>query len=223
MRAFCLISLALFITSIQAQKKLLGNYTQDFDYIAESDIHFEFFEDGSFIYEAWDDVGDYIGLGDYKLLNDSLFLYFLDIPEQSKRQQLIKKGRQDSLSRLIVYSTLNRREAIRVGFEIIEDEKQIERGTSDVFGKIYFSLKEGQYIRAMAYRLSSNSILHNTTEIKVDFENKNMDYIVFIPAVSYNTQFFEKKTKVYPIKVYRKGKYFGIEERCTWLWFEKQE
>lgn len=199
----------------------MGNYKVDLDFIAQYDIHFEFFNDGSFVHEEWDDIGDYFGLGRFELSHDSLFLYYQNIPKRVRSFQIVKGENEDSLSSLIVVNSLNRREATQLAYEIIEDEKLIETGKSNALGRIYFSLEEGQYIKIVAYQFGSNSIIKNPLEFKISYENKNQDYVVFYSGLKDYTQFWSARTIAYPVKVYRKGRCFGIKKQKEWLMFEK--
>lgn len=221
MKVLFLIVFCFQLIAALAQKKLLGSYKVDLDFIAQYDIRFEFYKDGSFVHEEWDDIGDYFGLGIYELSHDSLFLHYQNIPKQGKSFQIVKNENEDSLSSLIVVNSLSRRKATQLAYEVIEDKNRIEIGKSDALGRIYFSLEEGQYIKIVAYQFSSSSIIQHPLEFKISYENKNKDYVVFYPGVRDYTHFWSARTIAYPVKVYRKARYFGIKKQKEWLIFEK--
>lgn len=215
----CLVCLQ----NLAAQPKLNGHYYQELEYLAEYAVHYEFFSDGTFIYESWDDMGEYFGMGQFKVENDSIHFIYQDVPNESKSTKFYKNQSQDTLSSLTVYNALSSGKKISLGYEILAKDVLIDRGESDASGRILFSLKEGQSLKVVAYQYDSKSILNEANQFMIPYEEGFYDYVATMPLMRTTTHYSGHKIESYPFKLYRKGRFFGIKKRGAWIMFEKRE
>lgn len=220
-RFLCMICAIFNVLNSYSQRQLHGTYRQYFDYIAQTDVQYQLYPDGRFIYESWDDVGDYIGFGNYTMSKDSITFNYHDIPEKNQNLMIYAKDSQDTISYLAVFSSIDRSVIFRCSYEIIENDSTIERGEGDGFGQLRFVLKPNQILKGIIYQPNSSSLLNIPNVFKIHYEKMSLDYVILTPSVRHATHFIASKTETFQLKVYRKANYFGIKKNNNWQLFEK--
>ena len=216
-----LIFIISFITCLrlQAQLPLTGIFLQEQPDLAESEMLYRFFDDDTFVYQYWDDVGNYLGVGRFKLDKKSITFYYQHIDKRLKKMKMITLDHQDTVSRLRVINPIIPHEKLNVNYQILKEDTVVETGKSDALGFIYFNIQPNEKMRVYVESLNLPNGFMAYSQFTVLPSEKSRDYVVYATLIDRYTQFYPEKTVAFPIKVNKND--FRLKINNEWMWYNK--
>ncbi len=222
MKNFVFGILILIFTYSGYAQQLLGCYTIHFAGIGDSDERYWFKDDGTFRYEAWDDTGDYIGIGEYSLKSDSIVLKFVEIPEWVITPELIREESADSLSTITVLNPWGNLNTSPFSYKMFMGEEMLERGESDAFGRASIKLDAGKTLKIWSGTFETNSALYYPFSWEIEGDTTSINYVILNSGFRNKPVSIKAQTVAYPFFMkQRKAKSFRIKKHSDWKTFKK--
>lgn len=204
-----------------AQNQLIGVFEEERAPIAESELRYRFFEDGAFVYQYWDDVGDYFGFGSYDLDSHYINFNYIDIPEFAKSIKIISAENNDTCSMLHVLNPLMPGVLWNVSYQITNKDSIIKTGKADELGFVYFNLDSNQNITVYAHSENNPASFVSYAQFSIKASDQPKDFVVYANGLMKSTSFIQHKIESYPIKINRKGDTFKIKINEEWTWYNQ--
>lgn len=213
--------LILIIANSGYAQHLSGCYKLSFTGIGESDERYWFNDDGTFIYEAWDDTGDCIAMGEYSFKTDSIVFKFMDVPNWIKTPQIIRAKSDDSLSTITVLNPWSNNPS-PFTYQLFESEEMLERGESDAFGRVSIKLDAAKKLKIWSGNFETISALHYPFSMEIDGDTASVDYVIMNSGFRNKPESIKTQTAVYPFFMKRrKEESFRIRKHGNWETFTK--
>lgn len=219
MKLFLAFISSFFVLIGFTQQKLNGIYKIDVELIAEFAEIYRFYDDGTFVHQYWDDVGDQIGIGKYELDKTQITLHYQTINSEFKKMKIIEQNSMDSLSRLFVLNPIIRNEKLKITYQILSDTGLVSTKTANADGFTTFKLAPDQTLNAYVESLNIPMDFKTYAYFTLPATTLTKDYLVYPQFYPNHTIFLPEKTIQYPIKI--KKKLFRIKVNNKWVWYDK--
>lgn len=215
--------LFFFKLNLWSQPELDGIFMEEKPLIAESELVYRFFNNGTFVYQYWDDVGDNFGMGFFEVEEKHLILRYQTVPNLVRKARLISEDNNDTCSTLRVINPLIKAPLLVVDFQIFEDDSLIRQGKADAAGLIHFNLEENQSMKIYAYSKSQFQSFNPLILYEIYPSHASKDYVLCAHGLHPYTNFLGAKTETYRIRITQNGEAFKLKLNNEWVWYYKYE
>jgi hypothetical protein len=210
----------LFGCNTTAQQ-LLGRYSVVHEGIGSSETLYRFYDDGTFVYQSWDDVGDYFGRGTFVLSKKQITFQFLTIPEGLKTETVFSKENNDTCFTLRVFNPLIPHERPEFSFQINRQDTIVRKGNSDALGLAQFQLYPQEEMIVYVQDTNPLPSFFSFSQFTITTDAHSKDFIISTHGLKAYTQFLKEKSVSYPMRLKQKGKSFLLKKQGEWVLYNR--